>query len=198
MRNPKICLRAKKKCKFWNSLFSFKSRCNAKWFFSVSADSFWISYRKSAILRLHVTLCRWCRIALWDSFGDAIPFLVIATLYGKLGPNSSPKIFPLYSSSLMGNLRGDRWKKNFIYQIKTSLQTSCDRCDPVCDTWLRNQFFKGWFSHDRYDSSVCWTISSYLGEHMDTRRTLHHHFLATLIYRESKNPNQLKFPNSRL
>ena len=60
-------------------------------FFSVSADSFWISYRKSAILRLHVTLCRWCRIALWDSFGDAIPFLVIATLYGKLGPNSSPK-----------------------------------------------------------------------------------------------------------
>ena len=80
-------------------------------FFSVSADSFWISYRKSAILRLHVTLCRWCRIALWDSFGDAIPFLVIATLYGKLGPNSSPKIFPLYSSSLMGNLRGDRWKK---------------------------------------------------------------------------------------
>lgn len=79
--------------------------------FSVSAGSFWMSYRKPAILRLHVTLFRWCRIALWDSFGDAILFLVIVTLYGKLGPNSSPKIFPSYSSSLMGNLRGDRWKK---------------------------------------------------------------------------------------
>ena len=45
---------------------------------------------------------------------------------------------------------------------------------------------------------ICWTISSYLGEHMDTRRTLHYHFLAGLIYRESKNPNQQKFPNSRL
>ena len=97
-----------------------------------------------------------------------------------------------------GQSQGRSLKKKFIYQIKTSLRPSCDRCDPVCDTWLRNQFFKGWFSHDRYDSSVCWTISSYLGEHMDTRRTLRHHFLARLIYRESKNPNQLKFPTSRL
>ena len=120
MRNPKICLTAKKKCKFWNSLFSFKIRCNANWFFFVSADSFWISYRKSAILRLHVTLCRWCRIALWDPFGDTIPFLVIVTLCGKLGPNSSPKILPLYSSSLMGNLKEVRWKKDHLSEENIS------------------------------------------------------------------------------
>ena len=101
----------------------------------------------------------------------------------ETGTKFVPQNIPIVQFESHRQPQGRSLTKKFIYQMKTSLQRSCDRCDPVCDNigW-ETSFFKGWFPYDRYDSSVCWTISSYLGEHMETRRTLHYHFLDRLSY----------------
>lgn len=135
-------------------------------FFAVSADSFCDTV-------LVVSNC------IMGLFGSAIFFYQLRRCIWETGttfvPHCTVQLNPDRASWATSAKIAE---KKFIFQMKTSLQRSCDRCDPVCDNFGReNSFFKGCFPHDRYDSSVCWTIFSDLGEQW----TLDVHYTTILL-----------------
>ena len=91
-------------------------------FFSLSADSFWISYRKSAVLRLHVTLCRRCRIALWDSWGR-YPFFSDCDVVWETGTKFVPQNIPIVQFESHGQSQGRSLKKKFHLSDKNVSST---------------------------------------------------------------------------
>ena len=73
-------------------------------------------------------------------FWGRYPFFSDCDVVWETGTKFVPQNIPIVQFESHGQSQGRSLKKNFIYQIKTSLRPSCDRCDPVCDTSLRNQF----------------------------------------------------------